>query len=227
MRFPASKILLFIFSFSIIFNAGCKVNDADTIEEPTEEIIPEQPPAFESNFSMNINGEDWEAFIPPEFSNTTQYTLPFAGLFDFEETESNADSLLFINNYKHLISLSLSSIDSYYEFVSFSFKYDENAESYSISDGIITDDYYLGATYAEYAGGDDIINYYSINDNSNEFTLANKIDEYGRRYIEGKFSFVAVVDSAKSDSTFLPYRFKPDTLQITNGKYILELKSDS
>jgi len=183
------------------------------------------PPPFENMFNMVINGEDWITTVPEQFSNTTQYTVPLASITDRDSTSTINDSLFHISNFKHLLSVSISEIRSYYDFVAFFDEYIEGASEYPISYGEKIEGVERGFVYGEYVGGDDIIYYYPIEHPSNSFNVLFKRDEYGRRYVQGSFRFTALVDSARADSSYLPYRLKPDTVQITDGTFMLILNN--
>lgn len=220
--FSMSAKILILSCFTVFI--GCNLNNSDSSEEAEVEILPELPPAFEDQFSMVINGESWEDYFPEGFDNATYYTIPLAILSKMGESD---DSLIQIANYKHQVSISLSEVKNYYDFVAFHDIFDKDLNSYPVQSSRMIEGVNRGFVYGEYVGGDDILYYYPIEAESNTFNVEMKSDEYGRRYMQGSFAVTLTVDSTKLDSSFLPFRHRPDTLVITQGQFSLELNASN
>ena len=220
MQYIKSAIL-FVFIVTIVSN--CTSNSTGN-EEPSIEVDPTMLPPFETSFAMVVNGENWENSVPPGYENSSHYMIPLARLSGMEENEG--DTLFQITNFKHQVAVSVSTISSYYDFVGFFDVYVSGQEDYPVSHRGKIEGVDRGFTYGEYVGGDDIIYYYPIDLPTNSFSVEFKHDEFGRKFVEGSFTVTVVVDSSKTDSLYLPFRSRPDTLIITDGTFKLDLKTD-
>ena len=222
MRIQREYFALFI----LLICFSCTSDPAGVEEEPEPEILPALLPAFTDTLNMKINGADWLETVPEEYHNSAYYDLPAAIMTEIKNTPDAGDSLFHISNFKYLVSLSFSGVDMYYDFIGFFENFDDLSNEFPMYKQQLIEGMNRGFVYGEYVAGNDIIYYYPIEAPSNSFSYEFNVDEYGRRYVEGNFAFTAVVDAARADSTYLPYRLKPDTVHITDGLFRLEVLID-
>ncbi len=154
-------------------------------------------------FYAEINGERFDAnganaVITP----ANQYSmLDFGGTFHFEE------------------------LFPYKETIAFSVIYNENSSTYTLRlDSILSNNLGFNTPSAAYyeKDGDAVISHYKKPDDSDGFVSVELEElEDGRKTISGTFEMTVYLK--KRINTAFPQQ-EQDTLHITNGKYLLELR---